>query len=158
MVDLENLARRFCKHEVDNGVQNLVSLQQCGASADLVESLFTRLSEQLSENVDNSRVLGNLSQFVAGSISPQSLLAWFEREPNALFTLLRLFNIGQYVSQRLIRNSTSFDLLLLTQGSPISRRMLEDELTTEVKAAQDLKQVMHFTRMETPRNPSHSFW
>lgn len=146
MVDLENLARRFCKHEVDNGVQNLVSLQQCGASADLVESLFTRLSEQLSENVDNSRVLGNLSQFVAGSISPQSLLAWFEREPNALFTLLRLFNIGQYVSQRLIRNSTSFDLLLLTQGSPISRRMLEDELTTEVKAAQDLKQVMRILR------------
>ena len=84
---------------------------------------------------------------------PQSvgLATLFERDPEALPTLLQIFSTSQHLSDLLIRDPESFDLLRLTEGQPVAREVLVDEICAETAAAVDERDVMALLRRHKRR-------
>lgn len=144
--DFEAAARRL--HAVEtHGVANcLNSIAQLCRADDLFESLLAGLEQSLHEEGDTERVLGNLQRFLEASRSPQSWLALFEREPEALQTCTQLFSASQYLADILISDPEAFDLLRMTGGQPVQKEVLSDEILSAVEAARDLRSVMGILR------------
>lgn len=113
---------------------------------ELFDGLLTQLAAVLPEYGETDRSLANLSRFLLASRSPQSWLALFEREPEALRTLVQLFSVSQYMADILIADPEVFDLLRLTGGEPTSHSVLQDEILAEVNATHDHRSVMRLLR------------
>src|SRR5205085_10146959 len=99
--------------------------------------------------------LNNLDRFVAAARNPLSLASLFERDRDALPILLQIFSTSQYLSDLLVTDSEAYDLLRITEGQPVGREVLVDELCAEVAALDDERSVMtairRFKRRETLR-------
>ena len=65
--------------------------------------------------------LNNLERFVAVARNPLALGSLFERDREALPMLLQIFATSQHLSDLLITDRESYDLLRLTEGQPVSR-------------------------------------
>lgn len=134
---------------------NLVSMATAGITLDLMANMAQQLARELPRSSDPDRALNNLDLFVAASRNPLSLGSLFERDPDALTVLLRIFATSQHLSDLLIADPGGFDLLRLTEGQPVARRFLVDELCAEVdrlprdKAAKEA--IRRFKRRETLR-------
>ncbi|MEZ6136247.1 MAG: bifunctional [glutamate--ammonia ligase]-adenylyl-L-tyrosine phosphorylase/[glutamate--ammonia-ligase] adenylyltransferase [Pirellulaceae bacterium] len=113
---------------------------------DLLESFLTQLASQLPPGADADRVLNNLQRFLEASRSVQSWLTLFEREPEALQTLVLLFSTSQYMADVLIADPEAFDLLRLTGGQPIDKRVLDDEILAALSATTETRSVMRLLR------------
>ncbi len=111
---------------------DLQSIWDCGATADLLAMLRQRLLVEFQRIVDLDSAVSNLSRFVAANRSPTSLLALFERDPEALPSLLQVFATSQTLANRLIADPSSFDLLRASDGQPAERSFLVDELVAEL--------------------------
>ena len=137
------------------GHQDLVGLRNAGITADLADTLGSLLSEHLGQTSDPGAALNNLQRFVAAVRSPVSLIALLERDPQALPTLLQIFSHSQYLADVLIGDPDSLDVLRLTEGQPVARAMLVDELSADINHATDAAQVMQmlwaFKQRETLR-------
>lgn len=116
------------------GVANLSQILSRGITPDLAESLCRQLKASLPILADPDMALNNLERFFAAVRSPLSLAAFFEREPAALGPLLQIFASSQYLSDILVRDPESYDYLHVSQGEPLPRQELVDELTYEVSA------------------------
>lgn len=134
------------------------NLQQFGASRitlDLVATAFAQVAQHLGSSADPDMGLNNLARFVAASRSPLSLVSLFERDPQALSTLLQIFTTSQYLSDLLVNDPESFDLLRLTEGRPVGRRYLVEELVAEIEALEHddavLRALRRFKHRETLR-------
>ena len=101
----------------------------------LLATLLDQLAEVLPRLSDPDRALNNLERFVAAARSPLALAALFEREPTALPILGKIFSSSQYLSDLLIRDGESYDLLRLTEGQPIARQTLVAECCDELEKA-----------------------
>ena len=64
----------------------------------------------MEELDDLDAVISNLSRFVAAARNPTSLLALFERDRDALGSLLNVFSASQTLANRLINDPESYDL------------------------------------------------
>ena len=99
--------------------------------------------------------LNNLDRFVGAARNPLSLASLFERDREALPILLQIFSTSQYLSDLLITDSESYDLLRMTEGQPVSRETLVNELGSEVAALADESSILaalrRFKRRETLR-------
>jgi glutamate-ammonia-ligase adenylyltransferase len=115
----------------DRAHANLVSIAHAGITLDLLGGLCDQLSEHLGRQSDPDRALNNLDRFVSASRSPLALGSLFDRDREALPTLLQIFATSQFLSDLLIQDPESFDLLRVTEGCPIAREMLVGELCTE---------------------------
>jgi [glutamine synthetase] adenylyltransferase / [glutamine synthetase]-adenylyl-L-tyrosine phosphorylase len=144
--DLRGLARSFGCSDVDQAERNLQSILTLGLPDDLIVNLFQQLAKLLAQSTDADRVLGNLERFAHASLSPQALLALFEREPESLATLVQLFATSQYMADQLIKDPVAFDLLRMTDGQPVQASLLADEISAEVNAATEVRQVMRAIR------------
>ena len=137
------------------GHANLVAIANSGITLDLMGVLCDQLSEHLSRQSDPDRALNNLDRFVSASRSPLALGSLFDRDREALPTLLRIFSTSQYLSDLLIRDPESFDLLRVTEGSPVAREMLIGELCSETGMLTDERAVSaalrRFKQRETLR-------
>lgn len=112
--------------------EHLATIWRSGATPDLLEMLQRRLPEQLRGIDDVDAVLESLSRFIAASRNPTSLLALFERDAGALPALLQVFATSQSLAKRLIADPESYDLLRASDGQPVKRRYLVDELVAEL--------------------------
>ena len=81
-----------------------------------------QLAEHLPRSSDPDMALNNLERFVAAARNPLSLGTLFERDREALPTLLQIFATSQHLSDLLVTDRESFDLLRLTEGQPVARR------------------------------------
>ena len=63
-----------------------------------------------------------------------SLGALFERDTTALPTLLQIFSTSQHFSNLLVADPESYDLLRLTEGQPVAREALIEDISSEVAA------------------------
>ncbi len=144
--DLRALARSFGCTDIDQAERNLQSIVNLGLPDDLVINLFQQLAKILPESTDADHVVGNLVRFAHASLSPQALLALFEREPDSLATLAQLFATSQYMAEQLIKDPVAFDLLRMTDGQPVQATLLADEILAEVNAATEVRQVMRAIR------------
>jgi glutamate-ammonia-ligase adenylyltransferase len=134
---------------------NLLRLAMGGVPLDLLSTVAAQLAEHLPRLSDPDMALNNLERFVTSARNPLSLAALFERDPETLPTLLQIFSTSQHLSDLLITDPESFDLLRLTEGEPVAREMLIDDLCSEVEALADaglvLKALRRFKRRETLR-------
>jgi len=133
----------------------LLRLAEQGVPLDLMGALWDQLSEALPRSSDADLALVSLARFFEGARSPLALAALFERDREALPTLLQIFSTSRHLGDLLITDNESYDLLRLTEGSPVSRETLIGELAAEIDAASDEQTVMaalrRFKRRETLR-------
>lgn len=143
-----------CRDRIVGG-QSLANLLSLGIATDLLAGCLRQLAAILPRSANPDRGLQNLSRYVEAARSPQALLALFERDPAALPTLMNILATSQSWSEQLITDPESFDLLRMTEGMPVSRGVLVDELSTEMAGQIDPQLVarsLHtFRQRETMR-------
>src|SRR5262245_42050512 len=109
-------------------------MAQAGVTLDLLTDICGQLAASLPALSDADMALNNLERFVVAARNPLSLAALFERDRQALPYLLQIFSTSQHLSDLLISDSESYDLLRLTEGQPVARETLVSELCSEVAA------------------------
>ncbi|MEK6238044.1 MAG: hypothetical protein N2C14_25300, partial [Planctomycetales bacterium] len=134
---------------------NLVRVASTSMTLDLLADACNQLAEHLPNCSDPDMALNNLERFIAASRNPLSLGSLFERDREALPTLIRIFSVSQYFGDLLISDAGAYELLRLTQGQAVSRESLIQELVTEITALSTLAGVSaalrRFKRRETLR-------
>ena len=125
---------------------NITNLARAGFTLDLLANIVAQLERHLPTVSDADMALNNLERFVQSARSPISLGALMERDPTALPILLKIFSTSQYLSDSLIRDPESYDLLRLTEGMPVPRRSLIDELCGESSVVSDSQKMMAVLR------------
>jgi [glutamine synthetase] adenylyltransferase / [glutamine synthetase]-adenylyl-L-tyrosine phosphorylase len=123
--------------DVKRAHANLVNMATVGLTLDLLAILADQLGEHLPRASDPDRALNNLDRFVAAARSPLSIGSLFERDRQALPGLLQIFATSQHLSDLLIQDSESYDLLRMTDGQPVGREPLVAEVCAEVAALAD---------------------
>ncbi|MCA9124077.1 MAG: bifunctional [glutamate--ammonia ligase]-adenylyl-L-tyrosine phosphorylase/[glutamate--ammonia-ligase] adenylyltransferase [Planctomycetaceae bacterium] len=141
--------------DVPRAHRNLVSMADTGVTLDLLAIVWGQLSEHMPRVSDPDAVLNSLERFISASRSPLALASLFDRDRESLPSLLQIFSASQYLSDLLIRDPESYDLLRLTEGQPVSREVLINEICSEVKMLSGDESVMEalrrFKRRETLR-------
>ena len=147
--------RQLGLDDIERGRFNLAAITQLGLPADLSQSFLDQLAVALPKVSDPDLALNTLQMFVAASRSPLSLVAMIERDPEALADLLQLFAASQYLGDILVGDPEAFDLLRLTDGQPVARDSLVDEIHGAVEWMTDLRDVAaclrRYQRRETLR-------
>jgi [glutamine synthetase] adenylyltransferase / [glutamine synthetase]-adenylyl-L-tyrosine phosphorylase len=133
----------------------LVSIASAGVTLDLLTLVCDQLGQALPRCPDPDMALNNLDRFVAQARSPLSMGTLFERDPTALATLVQIFSTSQHFSDVLITDPEGYDLLRLTEGAPVARQMLVEDLVAEISALEHeqtvLRSLRRFKRRETLR-------
>ena len=133
----------------------LLALAQAGVTLDLLVPLCGRLEMLLTRLPDPEMVFRNLTRFFLASRSPLSLATLLERDPDSLQILLQIFSTSQHLSDLLIQDPESFDLVRMTDGQPVARDTLVKEICSETEALFDEAAVMmalrRYKRRETLR-------
>ena len=134
---------------------SLLSVAAAGLPLDLLAGICAQLAQHLPRTADPDMALNNIDRFVAEARNPLSMGTLFERDATALPTLLQIFSTSQHFSELLIGDPEGFDLLRLTEGAPVARRMLVEDLVAEVEALDHdqavLRALRRFKRRETLR-------
>ncbi|MEX0678227.1 MAG: bifunctional [glutamate--ammonia ligase]-adenylyl-L-tyrosine phosphorylase/[glutamate--ammonia-ligase] adenylyltransferase [Pirellulales bacterium] len=118
--------------DVDRAHANLLRIATAGITLDLVAAICDQLAVHLPGSSDADMALNNFERFVAAARNPLSLAALFERDAEALPILLQIFATSQHLSDVLVMDSESYDLLRLTEGQPVAREFLVAELGAEI--------------------------
>ncbi|MBP87436.1 MAG: bifunctional [glutamate--ammonia ligase]-adenylyl-L-tyrosine phosphorylase/[glutamate--ammonia-ligase] adenylyltransferase [Planctomycetaceae bacterium] len=154
-LDSEASARDWLKSlGVSNAQQahrNLVAIADAGITLDLLAVICEQLSEHLPGVSDPDRVLNNLERFVQASRNPLALASLFDRDHDAMPILLQILSASQYLSDLLIRDPESYDLLRLTEGQPVARDVLVGELCSETAVLTNEQSVMTALRRSKHR-------
>jgi len=134
---------------------NLLRMATGGVPLDLLGVVCHQLAATLPCCADPDMALNNLDRFAAAARNPLALAALFERDPEALPTLVQIFSTSQHLSDLLVTDPESFDLLRMTGGKPFARQALVEELVSEVAALDHdpaiLRALRRFKRRETLR-------
>jgi glutamate-ammonia-ligase adenylyltransferase len=123
--------------DVDRAHGNLVRMAQSRITLDLVGVICEQLAQHLPGVSDPDMALNNLERFILAARNPLALAALFERDPEALPILLTIFSTSQFLSDYLVRDPESYDLLRMTEGQPVSRDLLVAEICAEVDSMRD---------------------
>jgi glutamate-ammonia-ligase adenylyltransferase len=141
--------------DVDRAHASVMRMATAGITLDLVANICDQLAEHLPRTSDPDMALNNLDRFIAAARNPLSLATLFERDREALPILLQIFSSSQHLSDLLVTDTEAYDLLRITEGQPVARNVLVDELSAEVAALNDERAVMtalrRFKRRETLR-------
>ncbi|TWT85773.1 Glutamate-ammonia-ligase adenylyltransferase [Posidoniimonas polymericola] len=117
---------------IDSGHRNLVMMAEAGVPLDLLANLCDQFAAAAPILADRDMAWNNLERFVSGARNPLSTTALFERDSEALPNLLQLFSTSQYLSDILVRDQEAYDLLRMTEGRPVARDVLVDELRPDL--------------------------
>ena len=128
------------------GHGHLVSMADHGLTLDLLSELCEQLSQHLSSLGDPDLALETLSRFVAASRNPLSFGSLIEQDDQALPQLLQLFSASPMLGDLLVADPASYDLLRITEGAPVERAALVDELCNEVSKLTNARDVMNGLR------------
>jgi glutamate-ammonia-ligase adenylyltransferase len=112
---------------------NLARMATGGVTLDLLARIGEQLAAAAPSLADPDMAINNLERFLAASRNPMGTAALFERDPDALPHLLQIFSTSQYLSDLLVVDQEAYDLLRMTEGQPVSRQTLVDELWGEVE-------------------------
>jgi [glutamine synthetase] adenylyltransferase / [glutamine synthetase]-adenylyl-L-tyrosine phosphorylase len=141
--------------DLRRGHGNIVGMAEAGVPLDLLAVIAEQLAKDLPACADPDMALNNLERFVRAARNPLSIGTLFERDTEALPTLLQIMAASQYLGEVLVNDPEGFDLLRLTEGAPAARQMLVDDITAEVAALDHesavLRALRRFKRRETLR-------
>ncbi len=135
--------------------RNLLRLATDGLPLDLLATICDQFAEAAPGLADPDMALNSLERFLLAARSPLAMAAFFERDPQALSNLLVLLNSSQHLSDQLCSDPESYDLLRMTDGRPVAREVLVDELLSTVRSLSNEEDVLgtlrQFKRRETLR-------
>ncbi len=129
-----------------SGHDNLRRIAEAGVSLDLVDTLCEQFKAAAPTLADADMAWNNLERFIVAARSPLATVALFERDRSALPNLLSLFASSQYLSDLLVRDQECYDLLRMTEGRPVARDVLVEEITGEVLVHHDINQASRTLR------------
>jgi [glutamine synthetase] adenylyltransferase / [glutamine synthetase]-adenylyl-L-tyrosine phosphorylase len=136
------------------GYSNLTKLAGI-VPLDLLSVLLDQFAEAASQLADADMALNNLERFFQAARSPLAMAALFERDPAALPNLLLILNSSQHLSDQLCADPESYELLRLTEGRPVARDLIVEELLADVRRLENEEDVLaalrRFKRRETLR-------
>ncbi len=125
---------------------NLAKMAAFGVPLDLLTGICVQLEEHLPSCADPDMALNNLERFVLTARNPLAMGTFFERAPDSLPTLVQIFSNSQYLSDLLVMDPESFDLLRLTKGGPYARQAMVEDLTSEVEVMESDRLVLQALR------------
>ena len=141
--------------DAKRGHSNLAQMAAFGVPLDLLAGVCEQLEKHLPSCADPDMALNNLERFVLTARNPLAMGTFFERAPDSLPTLLQIFSSSQYLSDLLVTDPESLDLLRLTQGNPYARQAMVEDLTSEVEVIESdrlvLRALRRFKRRQTLR-------
>src|SRR5215510_7588706 len=147
--------RSLCVADLPAARANFQRIANSGVTLDLLTQISEQFTAAAPTLADPDMAINNLERFIAASRSPMATAALFERDPDALPSLLQIFTTSQYLSDLLVADKEAYDLLRMTEGEPVSAAALIDEIVTEVHAlgnyAEVLASLRRFKRRETLR-------
>ena len=117
-----------------------------GLPLDVLAELSDRLARWLPATSDPDMALLNLERFLFASRSPLAVAALFLRDAQALPILLQLLSTSQYLSDLLVQQPETYDLLRMTEGAPVSRELLIEEFRGELQATRGKEMRMQLLR------------
>jgi glutamate-ammonia-ligase adenylyltransferase len=134
---------------------SLLGIAAARMPLDLLAVVCDQLERHLPACPDPEMALNNLDRFVAAARNPLSVGTLFERDAGAIPTLLQIFSNSQHFSDLLVTDPEGFDLLRITEGQPVARQALVDDIVSEVSALDHdrlvLRAIRRFKRRETLR-------
>jgi glutamate-ammonia-ligase adenylyltransferase len=130
----------------NRAANHLSSIVEAGLSDDLIGSLLSRLREQLPQVADPDAAIENFARYLAASRSPLAVGTLIERDSHSLGILLQLFGSSPYVSDLIVADPESLDLLRMTDGRSAPRHELVHELCAEVGALREAYSVVQALR------------
>ena len=134
---------------------NIQAIANAGIPPDLLAVICSQLERHLPSCADPDMALNNLERFIGAARNPLAIGTFFERDSHALPTLLQIFATSQYLSDLLVMDPEGFDLLRLTEGQPVAREALVEELAAEIAVLEHesvvLRALRRFKRRETLR-------
>ncbi len=134
---------------------NFTRMATHGVTLDLLSQISEQFADAAPALADPDMAINNLERFIAAARNPMSTAALFERDHAALPNLLQIFSTSQYLSDLLVSDNEAYDLLRMTEGQPVARDALVEELLTEVRALGNYNEVLaslrRFKRRETLR-------
>ena len=128
--------------DLHRGHGNLVRMALSGVTLDLLAVICQQLAKHLPGLSDPDMALNNLDRFLESARNPLSVAALFERDAEALPILLQIFSTSQYLSDLLVTDHGSYDLLRMTEGQPVPRDVLVKAITSEVTTLGDTSRVL----------------
>jgi glutamate-ammonia-ligase adenylyltransferase len=147
--------RSLCVADLPAARANFQRIADSGVTLDLLMQISEQFTAAAPTLADPDMAINNLERFIAASRNPMATAALFERDPDALPSLLQIFTTSQYLSDLLVADKEAYDLLRMTEGEPVSAAALVDEIVTEVRAlgnyAEVLASLRRFKRRETLR-------
>lgn len=136
---------------LESGRLNLVRMADAGVPLDLLANLCDQFAEVAPTLADPDMAWNNLERFVVSARNPLSTTALFERDAEALPSLLQLLSTSQYLSDLLVRDQECYDLIRMTEGQPVARDVLVDEMVGEVAGIDDTPDAMAALRRNKDR-------
>ncbi|MCA9239292.1 MAG: hypothetical protein KDA37_03795, partial [Planctomycetales bacterium] len=133
------------------GRRNLVAMAEAGVPLDLLAEVCRQFAAAAPRLADPDMAWNNLERFISAARNPLSTTALFERDPEALPNLLQLFSTSQYLSDVLVRDEESYDLLRMTEGRPVARDLLMEELRADLLTLTDAEDAMAALRQHKQR-------
>ena len=147
--------RSLCVADLPAALANFTRMANFGVTLDLLTQISEQFAAAAPTLADPDMAINNLERFIAASRNPMATAALFERDPDALPNLLQIFTTSQYLSDLLVADKEAYDLLRMTEGEPVSRAALVDEIVSEVRALGNYTEVLaslrRFKRRETLR-------
>lgn len=141
--------------ETNTGHGNLRRMAEAGVTLDLLADLCDQFAAVAPRLADADMAWNNLERFVVASRNPLAACALFERDRQALPRLLALFSTSQYLSDLLVVDNEAYDLLRMTEGQPVARELLVEELVGEIlhvtHPSEAMRILRNFKRRETLR-------
>lgn len=151
----EEWLRCFGVNNLARAHSNFLKLADCGITLKLLGNICEQLLQCLPRCSDPDMALNNLERFFVASRNPLSLASLFERDDEALSILIQIISTSQHLSDVLIQDPESYDLLRITEGHPVASAVLVDEIRSETETLDDLHAVTlgirRFKRRETLR-------
>jgi glutamine synthetase adenylyltransferase len=144
--------------ELDDWLISVGIADRTRGALNLFASLLEQLERHLGSVSDPDMALNNLERFFDAARSPLATAALFDRDPTGIPILLKLFSTSQYLADLLIRDTEAYDFLRMTEGLPHAPEVLLDDLSSELRSAQDLSQAMVVIRRFKPGNLANCFW
>src|SRR3954449_1571521 len=147
--------RSLCVANLQAAHANFMRMANYGVTLDLLTQISEQFAAAAPSLADPDMAINNLERFIAASRNPMATAALFERDPDALPSLLQIFSTSQYLSDLLVSDKEAYDLLRMTEGQPVARMALADELVSEVRSLGNYTEVLaslrRYKRRETLR-------
>ncbi len=133
----------------------LAGFAEQGLTFDLIAAIATHFATILPEMSDPDRVLVSVERFLAAVRSPLSAGTLFERDPEALTILARLFSASPHLAELVITDPEAWEDIRLGGGRPEKKEALAAALTSEIGLLDENAAVMaalrRFKRRQTLR-------